>query len=369
MKIKDLSVTKAFARYGVAFLSTIVVMTSLGCEKKPSCVITGSVDGASDEDSVYLEVLDNGELRFVASAPITNDTFRLEGQIDTVAAYYLSCGTESNSFSTPIFLDGPRVTVRLEEAAERIVGTPANDAYQEIRSKVNETRGKMMALEADTTLTDEEQNQRYDQLDEEYEEIFRDGIKKNIANRVGLFLFKQRYWYNNLRENLELLSQIPKAYHSDPELVGLKAMFEQQKETDVMRLYTDLELQTPEGKSVRLSDYVGKGKPVLIDFWASWCGPCRQSMPQLVELYAKYKDQFEIVGISLDEDREAWQSAITKLGITWPQMSDLKGWSSIAAKEYGVNAIPHTILIDKEGVILARELEGEHLEQLLVSLF
>ena len=106
---------------------------------------------------------------------------------------------------------------------------------------------------------------------------------------------------------------------------------------------------------------VGKGKLVLVDFWASWCGPCRQAMPDLIKVYTDYKGKLEIVGVSLDENPGAWKKAIARLGITWPQMSDNKGWASPAAMQYGVHSIPHTLLIDNDGTIIGRNLHGEEL--------
>ncbi|MBA3664556.1 MAG: TlpA family protein disulfide reductase, partial [Bacteroidetes bacterium] len=99
------------------------------------------------------------------------------------------------------------------------------------------------------------------------------------------------------------------------------------------------------------------------DFWASWCGPCRREMPNVVKAYNKYKDKgFEIYGVSLDQDKDRWVEAIKKDGITWPQVSDLKYWDSEAAKVYGVQGIPFTVLLDKEGKILAKGLRGAELE-------
>ncbi|MGZ3901382.1 MAG: TlpA family protein disulfide reductase, partial [Bacteroidia bacterium] len=106
-----------------------------------------------------------------------------------------------------------------------------------------------------------------------------------------------------------------------------------------------------------------KGKVVLIDFWASWCGPCRREMPNVVKAYSKYKDKgFEIYGVSLDQDKDRWIEAIKKDGITWPQVSDLKYWECEAAKIYGVQGIPFTVLLDKEGKIIAKGLRGAELE-------
>ena len=127
-------------------------------------------------------------------------------------------------------------------------------------------------------------------------------------------------------------------------------------------------MQTPDGQNVKLSDYVGKGKVVLVDFWASWCGPCRREMPNLVEAYKQYKNKnFEIVGVSLDQNGDAWKAAIEQLNITWPQMSDLKYWNCEGAQLYAVSSIPHTVLIDGEGTIIARGLHGEDLQKKLAE--
>ena len=102
---------------------------------------------------------------------------------------------------------------------------------------------------------------------------------------------------------------------------------------------------------------------VFVDFWATWCGPCRREMPNLVETYAKYKGKnFEIVGVSLDQDGAVWKEAIKKLDMTWPQMSDLKFWQSECAQLYAVNSIPHSVLIAGSGKIIARCLHGEELQ-------
>ncbi len=130
----------------------------------------------------------------------------------------------------------------------------------------------------------------------------------------------------------------------------------------------DFTMKNLDGEQVSLSDF--KGKVVLIDFWASWCGPCRKDNPHVVELYNKYKeDGFEILGVSLDKTKDRWEQAVAKDNLTWEHVSDLKGWSNAVAKMYSVKSIPHTVLLDKEGKIIANKLRGPALDQKLASLF
>jgi len=130
----------------------------------------------------------------------------------------------------------------------------------------------------------------------------------------------------------------------------------------------EISLNTPEGEILKLSDL--KGKYVLVDFWASWCKPCRIENPNVVKAYNKYKDKgFEILGVSLDRDKNRWLQAIAADGLTWKHVSDLKYFQSEAALTYGVSAIPYTVLIDKEGKIIAQNLRGPSLERKLEELF
>lgn len=125
---------------------------------------------------------------------------------------------------------------------------------------------------------------------------------------------------------------------------------------------------TPDGNEISLKDL--RGKYVLIDFWASWCGPCRRENPNVVKLYEKYKKQgFEIFGVSLDRQKDRWVKAIADDGLVWSHISDLKGWKSAFASKYGVTSIPTTVLLDKEGKIIARNLRAHQLEGELVKLF
>jgi thiol-disulfide isomerase/thioredoxin len=159
-----------------------------------------------------------------------------------------------------------------------------------------------------------------------------------------------------------------KAY---PENMFVKQRHQQvnvERKTAIGALAPDIALMDPEGNIRKLSSL--KGKIVLIDFWASWCGPCRKENPNVVAVYQKYHDKgFEIFSVSLDKDRESWLKAIAKDNLLWPDhVSDLKYWKSEGAAAYGVTSIPYTVLIDKKGKIVAKKLRGEELENKIKEL-
>jgi peroxiredoxin len=158
----------------------------------------------------------------------------------------------------------------------------------------------------------------------------------------------------------KMKSSIPNSKYT----LELKESIESIAPLEVGGLAPDINLQGTDGKSIKLSSL--RGKVVLIDFWASWCGPCRRENPNVVRLYNAYKSKgFEIYGVSLDDNKDKWQNAITHDGLTWKHVSDLKGWSSAAAQAYQVSSIPFTVLLDKNGRIIAKGLRGEELEQKL----
>ena len=127
----------------------------------------------------------------------------------------------------------------------------------------------------------------------------------------------------------------------------------------------EIAMKDPNGKELRLSAL--KGKVVLVDFWASWCGPCRKENPNVVRLYKKFKSKgFEVFSVSLDQDPKAWKDAIAKDGLIWPNhVSDLMGWQTPLTQQYGFQSIPYTVLLNRDGNIIGVGLRGEQLERKL----
>jgi thiol-disulfide isomerase/thioredoxin len=214
-----------------------------------------------------------------------------------------------------------------------------------------------------------------DSIETAYDELYSESqaydsayIADHSASFASVMILRGIFYSFTADELDAALSGLDPELHQMEEYTFLATKLERMKAVDIGQTYTDFELGTPEGNLLKVSE-VHNGKVLLIDFWASWCGPCRAANPEVVEMYNAYHDQgFEILGVSLDRDSASWVKAIADDKLTWPHISDLKFWNSEGAELYGVSSIPHTVLIDQEGIITAKNLHGEELREAIEKL-
>ena len=359
------------------FLVATAAMFAACNNSQNGYVINGTIEGAADGDSIYIMNLNSQNPVATATAVINGGKFTFKGVQDVPTNTYIAYkiqDPQARKYAN-FFLENGTMTAFLGEDDNYVKGTPNNDAFEQYKAEIAAMTEKIEAVEAQLQGADDAKTKELeDQIDglmDEYYEVFERTIDKNITNPVGVSVLKSFYYQMDTDKLAAALDQIPaNLMEGDETLARIKEVVAKKIATAPGQKFTDFAMKTPDDKDIKLSDYAGKGKIVLVDFWASWCGPCRVEMPNVKDAYAKYKDKgFEIVGVSLDRNVTDWKKGIEDLGITWPQMSDVKYWDCEAADIYGVQAIPATVLIDKDGTILKRDLRGsdlaEELEKLL----
>ena len=217
----------------------------------------------------------------------------------------------------------------------------------------------------------EKAQQQLDSITEKMHEAERKFIVDHAGTGITDYLFEGYYNNPSNAETKDLLLKDYVAKNPDgPHYKRIMKQIEVLQNADEGGLFTDFTMADTDGKSVSIMSVIAENEYTLVDFWASWCGPCRAEMPNVVEAYHKYHDKgFEVVGISLDEDKASWLAAIEKLQMPWLQLSDLKGWDCEGAVLYQIQAIPANLLVDQQGKIVAKNLREEALQDKLAELF
>jgi thiol-disulfide isomerase/thioredoxin len=336
------------------------------------------MDGKTIYLENYLWYMQMSDQKTLDSAVIHGKQFEFKGKADSS---YIGVLVVNNRPYTIFFVENGNVNIEISEDTNNMsiaTGTQLNDLYKSFNQRLEPVKGKIDELiqyarsQERTDELDREVNEKYDVLSQELLQVSINFLNENPGTMLSAFIL-----LNSMSQGIDD-ELIQSSYDKLDEQVKNSAfgkIIQQEvektniKEIAVDEQFRDMTMQTPDDKEISISDYAGKGKYVLLDFWASWCGPCRAENPSIVALYGDYKDKgFEIVGVSLDDNKDAWLKGIKDDGIIWPQMSDLKGWKSEATFKYRIQGIPYTVLLDKEGKVIATNLRGEALRDKIKSL-
>lgn len=356
------------------YLSVAASLLLVACSQKPGFEIQGTVaDSQADGKQVYL--VKYGEEAPIDSAVVTNGAFTFQGEQATPTLCVLYVGDQEmrrvnageNAPYTAVFtLENARLQAVLDEEAPAVTGTPENDAFKALQDQIKGIRAQADPLtdqlKSDDEAVKEAAMERYEAIEAEASQALKAYVEANCDKQVAAKVFSDARYDISDEDQEAILAKANATFKAVPGIDNMINHLNILKNSAVGKKFIDFEMADADGKMHKLSEFVGNGKVVLIDFWASWCPPCRADMPNLVAAYRQYKSKgFEIVGISLDSKADAWAKGVKDLGITWTQLSDLQGWKNAGAALYGVNSIPHTVLVDKDGTILCKQLHGKEI--------
>lgn len=367
------------------------VLIFAACDNN-SYKITGEVQNQNlDGKKVYLLATTDkyNVYEKTDSAIIENNSFTFEGVVDSLISVQalLVEGEEYNVIHKPVAYNRmlvlePGTFKFVLDTVCSISAEGKNDGWNSKFNTVKEKyktffdeANKIADLEVKNqnngTLTDslrKEFNNARGKLYEDYDMFIFDFIKTNITNSLGQYLFfNQNFSYEQYEEILNLADE---SFKSKERVKSIIEAIDRYNKVKVGQKFVDFTMKDTKDKDISLSEFVGKGNVVLVDFWASWCGPCMRELPNLVATYNKYKAKgLEIVGVSLDNDKEKWINTIKSSNMTWTQMSELNGWETSAVETYAFRYIPYTVLIDADGTIIARDIVGEDLNKKLAEIF
>ena len=358
------------------------------CAQEGKFVLQGKVGELNNPAKIFLMYGAGGE-NVVDSAAVVKGVFEFTGTVDGPTrgtlilshdgTYDLTSRVRPDDLLS-LYLEPVKFSLSSTDSIKNasIQGSKVNDDNKKLETYLEPANAKMEVLMTEYRSASEE-----DQKSEAFQENINTrygAIKQEIDNAYLLFIKENSNSFISLTALNAFAGSFPDVEKIEPILNSLSSEVKNTKEwkafADRMNslkkiaigaIAPEFSQADPDGKEIKLSDF--RGKYLLIDFWAAWCGPCRQENPNVVAAYNEYKDKnFEILGVSLDQTRDAWLAAIEKDGLTWPQVSDIKYWNNEVARLYAVRSIPQNFLLDPEGKIVAKNLRGKQLAEKLEEL-
>jgi peroxiredoxin len=362
----------------IILLST-ALMVFYSCKEKPkdSFIINGDITGLKDP-YIYLQERVGDSIR-IDSATVTDGkfTFRGEAQNPYMAAIFTKPAPPKVASGFRFYLQNADINITgnidsLNEA--KVMGSATQDEYEAYKASVKDISDKENALYEQYSSARKNKDtaalagieKQINELDDQMSVRTKDYIAAHPKSAVSLNELQSLTYSTSYAELNKLFTGLDTSLqntHSGKKLATQLAIMEKTAIGKPALAFTQNDVN---GKPVSLSDF--RGKYVLVDFWASWCGPCRAENPNVLKAYNQYKDKnFTVFGVSLDEKGDNWKKAVEEDKLPWTQASDLKGWKNEAAQQYGVNAIPANYLIDPNGIIIGHNLRGEDLENKLAE--
>ncbi|WP_396197492.1 redoxin domain-containing protein [Flavobacterium sp.] len=368
-------------------VASTLVLISCNNLKDNEFLITGTADGVKNGKKVFVET--QTETGFIAkdTAVVENGKFELKGTSETIDLGFIRI--EDQSISLPIILEEGKISVAIKTDTilnSKISGTDNNDKFQSFNDASKVVVNKKMKFEkanleritaakkANDTVTVNQIMKEYGKFQEDLNKVSKNFIKNNPDAYLSVlllenFLMRQ---YLTAEEITSYFAKIDKSLLNTKSAKNIKKVLDAIKNDPAAKVEVggkapEFSAKNPEGKQISLKESMGK--VTIIDFWASWCGPCRGENPNVVALYKEmHAKGLNIIGVSLDKDAAKWKEAIAKDGLVWPQISNLKFWDEPIAKQYNVESIPATFILDAKGVIVARDLRGDALKAKVTEL-
>jgi thiol-disulfide isomerase/thioredoxin len=336
-----------------------------------------SVSGQYADDGKTVYLIDQLSEKAIDSTVVANGKFAFSGTADKDAFMAVKAG--KGGWETDFFNDGTPVVINLNDST--LKGSPLNERLTKLEIEMDTPRRNLnakyskMSREELSEHQDEalaEMNKMLDDLTAFAVKVFKEERNSLIPVAFSAFYFMENgvEAYDELVKEKVMFANHPYLKMTRDKVEEMTKPKDSPKTAFIGQQYTDLEMAAPDGKMHKISELVGEGHWVLVDFWASWCGPCRAEMPNVLEAYNKYHAKgFEVIGVSFDQKKEAWVKAVDQLKMPWLQISDLKGWQCAASPIYKVDVIPDNILIDPQGKIIDRALRGKALHKRLQKIF
>lgn len=305
------------------------------------------------------------------SSRVEQGVVKFKGELVAPEMFYINL--DGIRGRVPFFAEPAEISVSLDASDIRdakITGSVTHERYlaftEELENFSEELYQHYQAFsaaeESGDTAAVSAANKKYTETEAAQKKFMVDYLRKNNAAIVSHFILYQ----NSYQFELDDLESLVINFEPQPGSVYLDALMDRVlllKSVAIGMPFKDFSQANPNDSLISLSSVAGKGL-LLVDFWASWCGPCRQENPNIVAIWKDFHGKgFDVFGVSLDTDRAKWLEAIEKDQLTWAHVSDLKGWGNEAGKLYGVQAIPHSVLIDKNGIIIAKNLRAEELRK------